>query len=108
MFVDYGESALIFIADSSLTEAGQFVKIVASGTVGRCEVGDSFCGLCLAVRDGFAAVQLKGFAVAKTKSKIQIGYQSLVAGEKGCVIPRPHGRKYLVVTSGYNKVGFIL
>ena len=108
MFVDYGESALIFIADSSLTEAGQFVKIVASGTVGRCEVGDTFCGLCLALRDGFAAVQLEGFAVAKTKSKIPIGYQCLVAGEKGCVIPRPHGREYLVVTSKDNEVGFIL
>ena len=108
MFVGYGENVLTFIADSSLMEAGQFVKIVESGTVGKCEVGDRFCGLCLAVRDGFAAVQIEGFAVAKTKSKIPIGYQCLVAGEKEHVISRPHGREYLVVTSGDNEVGFIM
>ena len=108
MFVGYGESVLTFIADSSLEEVGQFVKIVYSGTVGKCEVGDTFCGLCLALRDGFAAVQLEGFAVAKTKSKIPIGYQCLVAGEQGSVIARPHGRDYLVVHSGNGEVGFIL
>ena len=107
-FNGYDESVLTFIADNTLTKAGQLVKIVDDGTVGRCEVGDTFCGVCVAIRDGYAAVQLSGYVVVQSKNKVQLGYQNLVAGEDGSVIARPHGRDYLVVHSVNGEVGFIL
>ena len=41
-FNGYGENVLTFIADSSLTEPGGFVKMTADGTVGKCSAGDIF------------------------------------------------------------------
>ena len=57
-FNGYGENVATFMADSTVTEAGIPVKVVSNGTVAKCESGDSFCGICVGVREGYAAVQL--------------------------------------------------
>lgn len=61
-FNGYGENVATFVADSSLTAAGVPVKITADGTVGKCSANDIFCGICVGLRDGYAAVQLSGYA----------------------------------------------
>ena len=106
-FHGYDESFCTFLADETVDKE-MLVKIVANGTVGKCNVGDDFCGLCVGVRDGFSAIQLRGFIVVKTDRKIPLGYQRLVAGASGTVLVKNTGREYLVVQSTEKEVGFIL
>ncbi|MEE1104932.1 MAG: hypothetical protein UH083_03130, partial [Ruminococcus sp.] len=74
-FNGYGENVLTFIADSSLTEPGGFVKMTADGTVGKCSAGDIFCGVCVGLRGGYAAVQMSGYVTMSAASaKIPVGY----------------------------------
>jgi hypothetical protein len=67
-FNGYGENVLTFIADSSLVEPGGFVKMTADGTVGKCSAGDIFCGVCVGLRGGYAAVQMSGYVTMQAAS----------------------------------------
>ena len=67
-FNGYGENVLTFIADSGLTETGVPVKISDDGTVAKCVGNDNFCGVCVGLRDGYAAVQLAGYVRVDRKS----------------------------------------
>jgi hypothetical protein len=104
----YGENVLTFIADSGLTETGVLVKVTDSCTVAKCSGGDNFCGVCVGLRDGYAAVQLEGYAKMPASSKIAVGYQKLAAGSNGNIAVNASGRELLVVDSTTNEVGFIL
>lgn len=107
-FNGYGENVLTFIADDSLTTAGVLVKISADGTVAPCKSGDKFCGVCVGVRDGYAAVQLSGYVVMPVTAKIAVGYKTLVTGDDGVVVAGASGREHLVLNSTDTEVGFIL
>jgi len=108
-FNGYRENVLTFIADSSLTETGVFVKMTNDGTVGKCVNGDNFCGVCVGLRGGYAAVQLTGYVKMPTNSaKISVGYRKLTVGEGGRATVSTSGRETLVVDSTPTEVGFIL
>lgn len=103
-----GENVLTFIADSSLTDTGVPVKISGDGTVAGCGEGDAFCGICVGIRDGYAAVQISGYAVFKAASKITAGYKKLAAADDGNIAVDENGRELLVVNSTANEAGVIL
>lgn len=107
-FNGYGENVVTFIADESITEAGVPVKMSENGTVSKCAESDAFCGVCVGVRDGYAAVQLSGYVTMNAGAKIDVGYKKLVAEANGSVSENSTGREYLVVDSTENTVGFIL
>jgi hypothetical protein len=108
-FNGYGENVLTFIADSSLTEPGVFVKMTADGTVGKCSSGDVFCGVCVGLRGGYAAVQLSGYVnMPAASAKIAVGYKKLGVGDGGKAAVNTSGREVLVLDSTATEVGFIL
>lgn len=107
-FNGYGENVATFIADSNLTSTGVPVKISADGTVAMCSSGDTFCGVCVAVRDGYAAVQLNGYVTVNTNSKLALGFTKLGAGANGKVTANTSGREHLVVNSTATEAGIIL
>ncbi len=107
-FNGYGENVLTFIADSSLTEPGGFVKMTADGTVGKCSAGDIFCGVCVGLRGGYAVVQMSGYVTMPAASaKIPVGYIMLGVNDAGKVSVNTTGREVLVVDSTATEVGFI-
>lgn len=107
-FNGYNENVATFVADSKLTTAGVPVKISADGTVAACASGDNFCGICVAVRDGYAAVQLSGYVTVKTGAKLALGYTKLVAGASGVIAANTSGREHLVINSTASEAGIIL
>ena len=107
-FNGYGENVLTFIADSGLTETGVPVKVTDDGTVAKCGGNEVFCGICVGLRDGYAAVQLSGYVRAAAGAKIAVGYKKLAAGSTGDVAVNASGREYLVVDSTSTEIGFIL
>ena len=88
-FKGFGENAATFVADATLYQPGVAVKITDDGKASKCNANDKFCGICLGVRDGYATVQLKGYAEFKASSKIAVGYQKLAATAAGGAGGRP-------------------
>lgn len=107
-FNGYGENVLTFIADSGLTETGVPVKISDDGTVAKCDGNDNFCGICVGLRDGYAAVQLAGYVRVAAAARIEPGYKKLAAGSTGNVVVNTSGRELLVVDSTATEAGIIL
>lgn len=107
-FNGYNENVATFVADSKLKTAGVPVKISADGTVTVCASGDKFCGICVAVRDGYAAVQLSGYVTVKTSAKLALGFTKLAAGASGVVAASDSGREHLVINSTASEAGIIL
>lgn len=107
-FNGYGENVATFIANSALTETGVPVKISADGTVTKCASGDVFCGICVGIRDGYATVQLSGYAKVQTSAKLTLGYTKIAAGASGKVAASDSGRELLVVDSTTTEAGIIL
>ena len=72
---------------------------------------NAFCGICKSVRNGYAAVQLKGYVQMPSTGSISLGYSKLAAAAGGKIkADSTNGREYLVVDfdSTANVVGFIL
>ena len=107
-FNGYGENVLTFIADSSITAPGVPVKISGDGTVAKCAANENFCGICVGLRGGYAAVQLAGYVRMPAGAKIAPGYKKLAAGDNGTVASNSSGRELLVLDSTATEVGFIL
>ncbi len=107
-FKGYGENVVTFIADSSITSAGVPVKISDEGTVAKCGANDTFCGVCVNVRGGYAAVQLSGYVVVTTTGKLNLGYTKVAVNSAGRVSANENGREVLVVNSTSNEAGIIL
>ena len=107
-FNGYGENVATFMADSTVTEAGVPVKVVSNGTVAKCESGDNFCGICVGVREGYAAVQLAGYVTVPTTEEIATGFQTLSASTDGKIAVNTSGRELLVVNSTATDAGIIL
>lgn len=107
-FNGYGENVATFIAADTLTETGVPVKISADGTVDKCSANDLFCGICIGVRGGYAAVQLAGYAKVQVSSKLALGYTKLAAAANGKVAANDSGRELLVIDSTATDAGIIL
>lgn len=107
-FNGYGENVLTFIADSSLTETGVPVKISGDGTVAKCVANELFCGVCVGLRGGYAAVQLNGYVKMPASAKIEPGYKKLGVNSDGKIAVNTPGRELLVLDSTATEVGFIL
>lgn len=97
-FNGFGEDAATFAAQTDVT-AGAPVKMTANGTVGACAAGDSFCGVALNTRGGYAAVQLCGYAVLPYDGTAPaVGWQTLSAAAGGKLqTAATGGRQMLVV-----------
>ena len=106
-FKGINENVATFVADETV-EAGMFVKIIGDGTVGACSSNDEIIGLCVNVRDGYAAVQISGYMEANTTSSMGTGYIKFLANDPKTITPGTSSRSYLVVCSKDNKIGFIL
>ena len=107
-FKGYGENVVTFNADSALTEAGVPVKMTADSTVGKCSANDKFCGICVNVRGGYAAVQLAGYVVVPVASKLTVGYQKVAVNAAGKIAANENGREVLVISSSATEAGIIL
>lgn len=107
-FTGYGENVATFYADNALTKAGVPVKISGNGTVTLCAANENFCGICVGVRDGYAAVQLSGYARFATVNTLTLGYQKLTAAANGKIAAGDNGRELLVVDAGAAEAGVIL
>lgn len=107
-FNGYGENIATFIAASGLTQTGVPVKMSDDGTVTVCGANEVFCGVCVGLRGGYAAVQLAGYVRAAASAKIDVGYKKLAAGNDGTVAVNSSGRELLVVDSTADEIGFIL
>lgn len=96
-FNGYDESVTTFEAADGVT-AGCPVKMVGNGKVGPCTAKEAFCGIALSVRNGFAAVQLKGFygKLAFSGSDMAVGAQKLGAAANKVEVASA-GRECLVV-----------
>lgn len=106
-FKGYGENVATFYADENVSQ-GSLVKMSASGTVSTCSANDDFIGVCVNVRNGYAAVQLNGYVELMTSdTSIDVGYNNLVAAANG-VKTSQSGKRYLVITKDTNTVGIIL
>ena len=107
-FKGFNENVLTFIAAAALTETGVPVKMSADGTVTVSGNGDPFIGVCVGLRNGYAAVQVAGYAEFPAAAKITVGYQTLAANSSGKVAANANGREYLVVDADAARVGIIL
>lgn len=107
-FKGFGEQVATFIADENLGKTGVPVKISANGTVTACGASENFCGICVGLRDGYAAVQLKGFVNMAAAKNTGTGFQKLCATADGKITSATTGRECLVVTADDSNVGFIL
>lgn len=107
-FDGYGEKLLTFECAESL-KVGDLVKMVGSETVGVCSSGDKFIGVCRAVRDGFASVQLSGYTELPYSDSITVGHLILAADGSGGVKISTSGTSYWVIAvDTVNKTAGIL
>lgn len=106
-FMGYDEGVLTFIAGSGVTE-GTLVKITANGTVAKCSSGDPFIGVCVGVRDGYAAVQVKGYAELPYTGSVSVGYRKLASNGSDKATANDNGRNLLVLSVVSGSIGVIL
>ncbi len=109
-FKGFGENVLTFKCDKS-TGVGSTVKMTSSGTVTLAADGDIFAGVCLNIRDGYAAVQLCGYCeMTYTGTAPAVGYTKLASAGSDGVKTSTTGREYLVigVDTDNKTAGFIL
>lgn len=96
-FEDIGAVTATFLQGEGVV-AGQVVKVTKNGEVGPCGDGDAFCGVALAGRKGFCAVQVKGFLTVPITSPVTLGHVALAADGKGGVKTAEGGVDALVVS----------
>lgn len=109
-FMGFSENVLTFACDNTV-KAGDAVKMKASETVTPAGDGDVLIGICLDVRNGYAAVQLSGYAEMEYSGTAPtVGYAKLASAGSGKVKSGTSGREYLVlnVNAASSTVGFIL
>ncbi len=107
-FNGFSENTITFEADTTLTKAGVPVKVEQDGKVALATTGDRICGVAVNVREGFAAVQLRGYMEFPCAQVIPCGFQKIGADAQGNLVLADEGTEVLVVTSKDDKTGFIL
>lgn len=106
-FNGFCENTVTFEADSTV-EKGTLVKLIDDNTVAACETGDKVAGVCVNVREGYAAVKLYGYAEIPVEGAVNVGYQTLSAANSTSFKADGSGREYLVVSTDTDAIGVIL
>ncbi|MBQ2688125.1 MAG: hypothetical protein IJF52_05815 [Clostridia bacterium] len=106
-FNGFCENTVTFEADSTV-EKGTLVKLIDDNTVGACTEGDKVVGVCVNVREGYAAVQIKGYAEIPVEGAVNVGYQTFSAASDKSVQFDAQGRECLVVSTDTDSIGVIL
>ncbi len=106
-FKGYGENAATFAVTGTI-EAGDFVSVSSNFTVAKASAGDDIIGICLNVRDGYAAVQLGGYVEAAAAEEISLGNTGITLDSNGKLVASNSAAKHLVVFATETKAGFIL
>ena len=96
-FNGIGEKPVTFAGKG--VKKGEVVKVVSEGTVAPCVAGDAFDGLAVLADDGFAGVQLRGFAdVSYSEGEPKVGHNKFAAdGRGGVKADESNGKDYLTV-----------
>lgn len=95
--------------NSTVTQAGQLVKIAASGTVGKCTSGEVPVGVTVNVRNGYAGVLMKGYTNVKHDGTVTAGYRKISASDDQTVkLDDTNGIGVIVVDIDGDKAGIIL
>lgn len=106
-FKGYAESVATFMKDSTVNE-GTLVTMSDSFTVTACTSGDEILGLCVGVRGDYASVQLSGYTEVPTSGEIAVGFKGISAADDTTVAADDTAKKYHVIYSDNDTVGFIL
>lgn len=106
-FNGFYENTVTFEADSTV-QKGCLVKLTDDNTVGVCENGDKVVGVCVNVREGYAAVKLAGYAELPVEGAVNVGFVKLSAASGTALKEDTNGRECLVVSSGTDTIGVIL
>lgn len=94
---------------SGQVEAGKPVKVSANGTVAPCgTAGDIPVGVALSVRNGYAAVQLKGYVRLPAATGLTAGWKTISLTKDGAVQTGETGRDLLVVDVNDGMCGLML
>lgn len=96
-FSGIGEVVATFLVDGQV-EKGQVVKVTDSGAVGPCDAGDAVFGVAVAADNGYAAVQVAGFAEMRAAADPGAGLVKLSAdGDGGVKEDGTAGKEFWVV-----------
>ena len=96
-FSGFNTKAITLNAEGTVTE-GMAVKLSASDAVTKAGADEKFCGVCSAVRGGYASVVMAGHVkVGYSDAAPTIGYCNLVSDGNGNVKISTAGKEYLVV-----------
>lgn len=98
-----------FNCNASVTEPGQLVKLIGSGIVAKCVSGDQPIGVTVNVRNGFAAVAVRGYVQVPHDGTITIGYRNISASDDKTVkLDNTNGIKRLVIEAANGKAGILI
>lgn len=106
----YGENTATFKINSEIT-GGEPVCMEDNFTVKSCNAGDNFIGCAVNSRDGYACIQLDGYATFSYSGNApEVGICSLTADGNGGVCVSENGRQFIVtdVDTVNGTVGIIL
>ena len=103
----FNEEIVTFEANGNI-EVGTPVMVIGNGAVGIAF--GTFCGICKGIRNGYAAVQLKGYVAVSYINAPRIGYSKLSAVDGKVTADNVTGREYLVIDidTETKTVGFML
>lgn len=93
-FNGFNENTVTFEANGTIN-VGAPVMITANGKVSAAN--GAFCGICRGVRNGYAAVQVRGYAVFSYTNAPSVGYSKLSASSGKITADNSNGREYLVI-----------
>lgn len=108
-FNGFNENVATFIADDTV-KAGDLVAIIENNTVSACVDGNEIAGVCVNVRNGYAAVQLSGYVECKADVKVTPGYQNICAVDSTTVKTSDTAKRGCLVIScdDDSNISFIL
>lgn len=96
-FTGFNTKEVTLAVSGNVTE-GAPVKLTADGGCAPCASAEKFCGICSAVREGYASVVITGYAAASYSGAApSVGFSKLAANGNGGVSVNENGREYLVV-----------
>lgn len=106
-FDGYHADSLTFEAAGSVV-VGLPVVMSDNGKVAKAT--SAFCGVCTALKNGFASVQLQGYVRLPYTGSMAVGYKLLVVDNGNIKVDTTNGREHLVVDvdSASHTVGIIL
>ncbi len=106
-FNGFGENVLTFETQGTIA-VGDPVMITGNGVVQAAS--GRFCGICTNIRNGYASVQLSGYARAAYTTAPDVGYSKITASGGKINADGTNGTEYLVldVDTTAKTFGFIL